>query len=112
LTEELNPHSACDTNSYTRLKAAIFEGEATINKAYLPANAKIFSIMFLNKLLAETVIHAVVGEKISIFDPLVEHRGDLLKAINATIWFDVYLKDENSRVFTLDMQRAYLKTRN
>jgi len=35
-----------------------------------------------------------------------------LKAIEISIRTDVYLKDETSRVFTLDMQRSYLKKRN
>jgi hypothetical protein len=97
---------------YYRLKLAITDGEITVNYAYLPSNAKIFSIMFLNKFLTETAICAIIGEDISIVDPLVEHRNDILKAIHASIWLDVYVKDETARVFTLDMQRTYLKTRS
>ncbi|MCL2387663.1 MAG: PD-(D/E)XK nuclease family transposase [Defluviitaleaceae bacterium] len=97
---------------YSRLKASILLGEITVNTEYLPANAKIFSIMFLNKELAEATIQAVIGEKISIVAPMVEHRSDLFKAIHASIWLDVYLKGEDARVFTLDMQRLYLRTRS
>jgi predicted transposase/invertase (TIGR01784 family) len=94
------------------LKSAVIAGEITVNTAYLPANDRIFSIMFYHKELSETLIRAVVGEDITITDPLAEHRNDILKAIESSIRVDVYLKDETARVYTRDMQRHYLKTRN
>jgi hypothetical protein len=97
---------------YNRLKAAILVNKITINTAFLPSNAKTFSIVFLDKYLSETVIQDIIGEKITIVSPIIEHRGDLLKAIHTSIWLDVYLKDETDRIFTLDMHRDYLKTRN
>ena len=68
--------------------------------------------MFHNKYLSETVIRAVVGEDIIITDPLVEHRNDILKAIESSIRVDVFLRDVTDRIFTLDMQRIYFKKRN
>ena len=97
---------------YGRLKTAIITGEITVNTVYLPANAKVFSIMFHNKYLSETVIRAIIGEDVKIIDPLVEHRNDILKAIESSIRVDVFLRDEAARIFTLDMQRSYLKKRN
>ena len=97
---------------YDRLKTAIVAGEITVNTVYLPANSKVFSIMFYHKDLSETVIRAVIGEDISIIDPLVEHRKDILKAIESSIRVDVYLRDTAERIITLDMQRYYLKKRN
>ena len=106
--------SAANKNQvlYNRLKTAIQAKEITVNKVYIPANSRIFSIMFYHKDLSETVIRAVIGEDIMITDPLVEHRNDILKAIESSIWVDVFLKDTTSRVYTLDMQRKYFKQRN
>ena len=97
---------------YERLKAAILAGEITVNTLYLPGNYRVFSIVFYNKDISETVVTDVVGEEVAIVDPLVEHRNDILKAIESSVRFDVYLKDKNGRIFTLDMQRAYVKKRN
>jgi hypothetical protein len=97
---------------YRRLKEAIIAGDITVNTAYLPANFKVFSIVFYHRDLAEAAISAIVGEDVTIIDPLAEHRNDILKAIESSIRVDVFLKDVDDRVFTLDMQRAYLKTRN
>ena len=106
--------SAADSEDllYSRLKEAALAGDITVNTVYLPANHKVFSIVFYHKDLAEAAIRAVVGEDIKIADPLVEHRNDIIKAIESSIWVDVLLKDEAERIFTLDMQRAYLKTRS
>jgi len=68
--------------------------------------------VFYHKDLAETVIRAVVRENVSIVDPLVEHRNDMVKAVESSIWFDVHTKDATERIFALDMHRAYQKTRN
>ena len=97
---------------YDRLKAAILTGDITVNTVYLPANFKVFSIVFYHKDLSETVIRAIVNEDVDIVDPLIEHRNDIVKAIENSIWFDVFLKDVTERVFTLDMHRSYWKTRN
>ena len=75
---------------YKRLKTAILARDITVNTVYLPVNAQVFSIMFHNKFLSETVIRAVVGEEIIITDPLVEHRNDILKAIENSIRVDVF----------------------
>ena len=97
---------------FDNLKAAILAGEITVNTDYLPSNHKIFSIMFYHKELTEPTIRAVVGEKVNIQDKLwVEHRNDILKAIESSVWFDVYTKDEIDCIFTLDMQREYFKKR-
>jgi len=97
---------------YDRLKAAVLAGEISVNTVYLPANDRVFTIMFYHKDISEAVIRAVTGEDVSIVDPLVEHRSDILKAIENSIRVDVFLKDVLDRIFTIDMQRAYLKTRN
>jgi hypothetical protein len=97
---------------YGRLKAAVIAGDITVNTVYIPANDRVFSIMFYNRDLSEAVIRAVVGENITIIDPLAEHRNNILKAIESSIRVDVFLKDEDARIFTLDMQRYYLKKRN
>ena len=97
---------------YDKLKAAILTGSISINLNYLPANSKIFTIMFYHKDLAETAIRAVVGEDIQIADPLVEHRNDIFKAIESCIWIDVFLKSIDNSIYTLDMQRSYFKKRN
>jgi len=97
---------------FNKLKSAILSGDITVNTEYLPASSVVFSMVFRNKILAEITIRSVVNEDISIIDPLVEHRNDLQKAIESSIWFDVFLKDMLERVFTLDMQRIYNKQRN
>ena len=97
---------------YDKLKAAIINGDITVNTVYLPANDRVFSIMFYHKALSEPVIRAIVGEDVSIVDPLAEHRNDIVKAIESSIRADVFLKDEAARIYTLDMQRSYLKKRN
>ena len=107
--------SAADTGDalYLSLKEAVKAGTITVNTNYLPANCKIFAIVFYHKDLSETVIRAIVGEDINIADPLVEHQNDILKAIESSIRVDVFLKDvDTNRIYTLDMHRAYLKTRN
>jgi len=101
-----------DEIMYDRLKTAVIAGDITVNSIYLPANNKVFSIMFIHKDLSETVIRAIIGEDITIIDPLIEHRNDIIKAIESSIRVDVFLKDEGSRIYTLDMQRFYLKKRN
>ena len=97
---------------YCRVKEAALSGGITVNTVYLPANYKVFSIVFYHKDLSEAAISAIIGEDIKIVDPLVEHRNDILKAIESSVFADVYLRDENERVFTMDMQRSYFKTRN
>ena len=99
-------------NDYNNFKSAILTGSINVKPDYLPANSKIFSIMFYHKDLAETAIRAVADEDISIVDPLVEHRNDILKAIESSIWIDVYLKSIDDKIYTLDMQRSYFKKRN
>jgi hypothetical protein len=98
--------------TYDELKQAILEGTVAVRLDYLPANYKTFSIVFHKKHLAETVIQAVVGEPVSIVDPLTEHQSDVVKAMESSVWFDIYTKDTEGRVYTLDMQRTYWKMRN
>ena len=112
LKEIVNSTPDREIHLYGRLKAAIQAGEITVNTAYLPANDRVFTIMFHAKHLSETVIRALVGEKVSIMDPLAEHRNDLLKAIESSIRVDIYLKDILGNVYTLDMHRYYFKKRN
>ena len=97
---------------YSRLKEAALAGGITVNTVYLPANYKVFSIVFHHKDLSEAVISAITGEDVKIVDPLVEQRNDILKAIERSIFVDVFLKDVTECVFTMDMNRSYLKTRN
>ena len=99
-------------NNYKKLKTAILTKSILVNADYLPANSKIFTIMFYNRDLAETTIRAVIGENVCIIDPLVEHRNDILKAIESCIWIDVFLKSIENNIYTLDMQRSYFKKRN
>jgi hypothetical protein len=96
---------------YERLKAAILADEISVNTKYIPANSRVFSIMFYHKDLSETVIRAVVGQDIHIKDPLVEHRNDILKAVESCIWSDVHANDINDCIYTLEMQRHYLQKR-
>ena len=97
---------------YGNLKESILSGKTLVNLKYLPAQSIMFSILFHNKYLAQTVIRAVTNEPVNIKDPLAEHRNDLIKAMDSHIWEDVFTKDENNRIYTLDMQRQYLKSRN
>jgi hypothetical protein len=97
---------------YSLALKAILDATITVNTKYHPANGRVFPIMFYDKEISEPTVRAVVGEEVSIVDPLVEYRHDIVKAYESSIIVDVLLKDVTERVFTLDMQRAYLKRRN
>jgi len=97
---------------YEQIKAAILRNELTVNKRFLPASNTIFSIIFYHKEITEPVIRAVVDEDVILCDPLIEHQGDIIKAVRSSIRQDVFTWDIRNHIYTLDMQRSYFKTRN
>ena len=96
-------------DNYINLKTAIIEGRITVNTVYLPANYKIFSIIFHQKDLTETVIRAVTGEKVTIKDPLAEHRNDIIKATskNHPFAYVISRKTAKSRGFFCEIDTAH-----
>ncbi len=67
--------------------------------------------MFLDKELAETVIGTIVGEQVELKDSFTEYDVNTLKAYLSKVRFDVYARSKDDCVFTMDMQRRYLRSR-
>lgn len=93
------------------IRTAVSKRDVTLNTVYKPTNDRVFTLMFLNKELAETVIGTIVGEQVELKDSFTEYDVNTLKAYLSKVRFDVYARSKDDCVFTMDMQRRYFRSR-
>ncbi len=69
---------------YVLLKKEILEGSVTINPELLPNNDRVFTVMFHNNVLTETIIRAITGKNVKFEDISEEFRANPKKAYSTT----------------------------
>ncbi len=97
---------------YISLKHEILNGTIKLNTELLPNNDRVFTVMFHNNILTETVIHAVTGNNVKFEDISEEFRANPKKAYSTTTRTDIRSKTiPGDEIYSLDLQRRYYKKR-
>lgn len=83
----------------------------SFNKDFLPKRDSVFTTMFLNKDLCETVLNIVLDEKVELVDILAEFQNNLKDAALNSVYFDILTRTTDGTIITFDLQNEYKRKR-